>query len=224
MWNLGDNSVGATKPYLEYAKQYGEVILLSPNSFIENLDLLILPGGKDVATGGAGEYSFLNSDNERFLEHFDHYTLPKYIESNTPIFGICRGMQALMRHFKIPLLQNIFWGHGYSSDENDTDEHVIVFTDDFAYLRAGANGKGKVKETKIGSWHHQAVNMETMAQQNEFDVVAHTIESSNPYFQVVEAVKHRTLPISGVQSHPERNYAMHERQLILELLNIEQPV
>ena len=214
MFNIGENSVGCTKPYLEYFKSFGTIVLLSPDTFIPDLDLLVLPGGKDVSIGNE-DFSFYNSDNERFLEHFDKFTLPKYIESVTPIFGVCRGFQTLAKTFGIPIIQNIWWNHGYSKDESDTKAHDITY---LKYLNV------KEKSPKIGSWHHQGVSVEEVMVNGTFDIIAHSTETPRKDYQIVEYMEHKNLPIIATQSHPERNQTRFDEFLINSLLEIKQSV
>lgn len=213
LWNQGENSVGATKPYLEYLKQFGEIILLSPDALVPNLDLLVLPGGKDIANGNPNDFSFYNSDNERFLEHFDAFTLPKYIDNGTPILGICRGFQTLMRHFKIPLIQHIWWAHGMSKDENDQKVNKLTYAKYYEF----AQGKDPV--ATVGSWHHQGVSVANLKAQGDFDLIAYTKDSlTDEHYQIVEYVEHKYLPIVGIQSHPERNQNRLDDMLITSLI------
>lgn len=204
-WSTGDASFGVSKPYLEYFKMFSDnVIVLTPNSFIPNLDLLVLPGGKDVLWGGGGDYSFYNSDAERFLEHFDKYTLPKYIEAQTPIYGICRGMQTLVRHFGGILEQNLGSDHGYSKDTDDLKANKLRYEKNYELLSKAT--------TFVGSWHHQGCAIYNLPE--EFDLVAST-------GGIVEFARHKTLPIIIEQSHPERNFAEIETIFIKELLKIK---
>lgn len=92
-WGTGENSFGVSKPYLNYFKTYGEVFILGPNEEVDStLDLLILPGGKDVNPLRYGQIpSLFTGYQEPLLEYFDVTMLPRYIEQGVPIFGICRG-------------------------------------------------------------------------------------------------------------------------------------
>lgn len=217
LWNQGETSVGATKAYLEYLKQFGDVVILTPTAFIKGLDLLVLPGGKDVMHSNPHDFSYENSDGERFLEFFDKFTLPKYIAAGTPIYGICRGMQTIMRHFNIPLVQNIWWDHGYSKDTADSKVNKLT------YNKYQEFGKGEGKVDTVGSWHHQGVTMATMMApaQKEFDVIAYVNNYPDmPQYNIVEFAEHKTLPIIVEQSHPERNDNRLERHLISKLLKL----
>lgn len=93
-WSLGDNSFGVQKTYLEYFAKFGQVEILTPNEDIrEDLDLVVLPGGQDVqSTHYNAVPGFMNSLSDPFKDYFFKNNLPKYIENNTPIFGICLGI------------------------------------------------------------------------------------------------------------------------------------
>lgn len=211
MANQGENSVGMTKPYLEYLQQYGDIVLLGPSTFIPDLDLLVLPGGKDVANGNPNSFSYFNSDNERFLEFFDRSTLPAYIENGTPIYGICRGFQTIMRHFGIPLIQNIWWDHGCSKDENDCKTNILTYS---------KYGEHQKDTPTIGSWHHQGVTLEEFEKQDQFDLLAYVHHKVDKRYSIVEFAEHKNLPIIVEQSHPERNTNNFERFLFNKLLNL----
>lgn len=211
-WNLGDNSYGVTKPYLEFFKNYGTVIILSPDSFIESLDLLVLPGGKDIVAS-SDTFSFWNGAPDQFLEFFDAKTLPKYFDSNVPIFGICRGMQSLMRHTNVPLVQDIWWDHGYSKDESDVSKNKLTYSEEFRGLSHLAN--------QIGSWHHQCVLRQDL-KDTAWKTIAYTHDRyMKQEFQVVEYVMHRDKKIVATQSHPERNFNALEDYFLKKLLGLK---
>lgn len=221
LWNQGENSVGATKPYLEWARQFGSVVILSPDTFIEDLDLLILPGGKDIINSSDNDFSFYNSDGERFLEAFENLSLYKYINNETPIFGICRGFQKLLNHYGANLVQNINWGHGYSKSESDLEAHEIIIEDEDYFKFGMFKSKHKIE---IGSWHHQGILVSDCPEC--FDVIAYSNDFGNRKDSIVnkdhcliEYAIHKTLPIAGTQSHPERNYFNFDIGLVKYLMS-----
>lgn len=215
MHSTGDSSMGTGKAYLEYLKQYGTVILLSPDSFVPNLDLLVLPGGKDLINGNPSDFSFYNSDGERFLEWFDFNTLPKYIENRIPVYGICRGFQTICRHFGMPLVQDIWWDHGTSKDTSDTTAHGIHYSPVINQLL----GDTKISlPKKIESFHHQGLLSNNV--HPDFEVLA-VSDEKDPDLQLVEFFIHRELPIIGQQGHPERSFAELPDFLIKRLLKLE---
>ena len=86
----GENSVGLTLSYIEFAEQYGEVVLLMPNHTIRrDIDLLILPGGPDIDPRSYGAMpSWFTGKPDLYKEYFDARYLPAYIQQGTSIFGI----------------------------------------------------------------------------------------------------------------------------------------
>jgi len=216
-WSTGDSSFGVSKPYLHHLKQYGEVIILTPNAVVPNLDLLVLPGGKDVVGGGKGDFSYYNSDGERFLEHFDRFTLQKYIEMGTPVWGTCRGFQTLCAHFGLPIVQELY-GHGRSKDDNDDSVNKIMFGENYQDW-AHANFKTP-KNMKIGSWHHQGVTTDAIEDENSpLELIGYTADEGNRF--TAEFMKHKTLPIAGAQGHVERDWNPIATLLIESLLKLE---
>lgn len=210
-WSSGETSFGAGKAYLEYLKNFGDVIILGPGTHT-NLDLLVLPGGKDVVRGNP-DYSFYQGAPEQFLEHFDHYTLPKYIKDKTPILGICRGFQTLARHFGIPIEANLDLSvHGYSENETKTSVHTLIINDKYKNFAAPNNNKEyrDYNSQNVGSWHHQGVEVRNL--NSQFRLIGSTKDG------IVEYVEHPELPIVGIQSHPERNQTYLDDYLITELL------
>jgi gamma-glutamyl-gamma-aminobutyrate hydrolase PuuD len=203
-YNLGENTFGIGKPYLEYFSKFGNVLILTPMTFIP-VDLLVLPGGKDVHDGAQGGFSFYLQPHDPFLEYFDKYTLPQFWDRNIPMFGICRGMQTLMRHTGVPIIQNIDWGHGYSKDEKDDKANTLVYTREFRML------KTKFGVDKVGSWHHQCVMKNDLI--GDWNLIAHTGDG------VVEYAKHDSKPIFVTQSHPERNLNKLDKHIIKQLLS-----
>jgi len=123
----------------------------------------------------------------------------------TPIYGICRGMQTIIRHFGGKLIQNISEEHKNSKDTEDTKVNKLIYTEKYKALS---------KDTIfVGSWHHQACDIEDLPK--EFDLIAHCDN-------LVEFAKHKTLPIIIEQSHPERNWEDVERIFINTLLEINE--
>ena len=213
-WSTGDNSFGVTKPYLEHIREFGTPIILSPDTFIPELDLVILPGGKDITNSGG--YSFWNSAGEAFLEYFDNNTLPKYIEASTPIYGTCRGFQTLLNHFGVPLIQNIFWSHGYSKDESDIEEHKVFIAQRLHHLKGLKHYKNQnYKYIETGSWHHQCAMIDDVERCGHFNIIGSTED------KVVEFIEHKHLPIAGAQTHVERDYNLISTYLIKKLLKID---
>jgi putative glutamine amidotransferase len=198
--SFNDNhQFGVSSTYAEFLRHYGRVIILFPDQ-IEELDLLVLPGGNDVYSGRYGEVpNVMNTRTDPFLEYFDMNTLSKYIEKQTPIFGICRGLQTLNVHFGGKLVQNTIW-HPYSTTRDDR-VHEIHQDGEYPQLP---------KKLKVNSLHHQAVMEKVIAP--AFRTIFYSKDG------IIEALTHKSLPIKAVQWHPEEIYDPISRVLIMSLL------
>lgn len=180
--------------YYKFASTLGQVNLIEPRStqIIDDLDLLILPGGEDVYPLRYGEApeEYTSQPNLDF-EFFDSVILPEYFNKNTPIFGICRGLQTinvafggtLHQHVYEPTSQSCRWEHAHDAIEEKTG-----------------------KKFGINSLHHQAIN----ALAENFKVLLTGKTKSKKVEQEktlqIEAIKHETAPILAVQFHPEEMF------------------
>lgn len=209
-WKTGDNSFGTTVPYLNYFSNYGEIIILTPGQeVIKDLDLLVLPGGRDVNTVRYGEApNYFNSDPNPFLEYFDEMLLPQYIEQGTPIFGICRGFQTLNVHFGGSLIQHYI--HGYSTKSRSELIHdlKVINLDEFGI-------KTNFTRVSTNSIHHQVITHNTLS--SELVPTLHVCEAKMDH-NVIEGFIHKDLPIAGVQYHPEEIFDDYSDVIINHLL------
>ena len=205
-WNVGDNSFGVTKTYLQYFSKYGNVYLITPSDFdkIYRCDLLVLPGGKDIDPRRYNHKpNFYTLPPDPMLEWFDAKALPKYIEKGIPIFGICRGLQTLAVHYNVPLDQHISTWHDTSVKHRGELVNDLFNPERYNWETLKFSGKRDNKgnpepDLRVNSLHHQAVLYR--------DLLEHTDELKAIYIsedEVVEAMCHVTKPIISVQWHPK---------------------
>lgn len=219
-WSLGENSFGVTKTYLQYFSQYGQVEIITPsNSIRKDLDLIVLPGGADISPKTYGQYpGFLTGNPDVFKEHFMNINLPKYIENGSKIFGICLGLQQIGVHFGASMIQDISLYHEYSKERNDL-VHKIKISESILEMMSEEDKSMFIKNTKekkikyieVNSMHHQVINKEAFPDCLE----ALAISFDDNY---VEAIRHKELPIYGVQWHPEEIYDVISNTIINKLL------
>lgn len=196
-WKIGDNSFGITVPYIDYITEIGEPIILTPESEIrEDLDLLILPGGPDVDPSRYGEKpGYYTSRPCIHREYFDINHLPEYIKLSIPILGICRGIQTLSVHFDYKLKQHIKC-HPTNGDYDRWKAcHDVNILNPY-YQIINRNLKGIKMNFKTNSMHHQAVDRDSKRDSN-FRIVGLAPDGN------VEIMAHDSLPIVGIQYHPE---------------------
>lgn len=211
-WKIGDNSFGASLPYIEFASRFGEVIPLMPNHTIrEDLDLLILPGGPDVDTARYGQIPEFNTGKpDIFKESFDINYLPSYIDTGVPIFGICRAHQSIAVHFKAGLIQHMY----HETNELPSDPtgimHSVTINRQLPKLNIKAGSR-----INVNSRHHQVVSKVVLPE--ELKVIA----TYNGKFgdNCIEALAHIDKPIVTVQWHPEDVYDQNENVFIHSIIN-----
>lgn len=213
--------MGVSREYYEYFSYFGDVIIIPNTDTIIPVDLLVLPGGADVATTRYSPkrlYSYGSQPN-RFMEHFDVYNLPLYIEAVKQrkvgaIFGICRGLQTLNVHFGGTLYQHLL-------DEPTNKEFEREKLTQKGLVHDAPFYKGP-KKIEFNSMHHQAIRDlgEGLSPMIFSENKTRAVENFTP-FSVVEGIRHETLPIMGVQYHPEEIYDEFAFQAINYLLNVQ---
>jgi len=155
-WKTGENSFGATIPYLEFLSQFGEVVLLQPNSdYNDSLDMIVVPGGADTSPNNYAEIpNYRTGMADPFKEYFAYKMLPIYIEKGIPILGICLGAQQLNVIFGGKLHQH--HDFEYSKERNEQIEK-LKFNSTNVGLVTKYFKKVNVNNFKVNSLHHQAV-------------------------------------------------------------------
>lgn len=203
-WKLGDNSFGAGINHLDFISKYGDPKILFPQDDDEDIDLLYLPGGPDVSPSMYGQIpGFYTSNPDLFREHFFRNNLKKYIDKGVKVFGVCLGMQMLNVHFGGTLTQEMRY-HEQSKNRWSGAHDVWI---------AGGTKKDKFE---VNSHHHQAVTVRDLSK--EFDAILYAVNEEDDANPIIEGIRHKTLPIVGVQYHPEEWRDTYSHDLIVELL------
>lgn len=190
---LYENYFGIHKYYIHWVSQFGDPVLLTPYQFQGDLfDALFLPGGSDVASAD----TFLTERSNPHLEWFDKTYIEYCSFEKKPLFGVCRGMQAINIKFG-GTLRNLYAGdldiHQHNKDEEDKNKlvhSVKVINKKYKEENSIFN------EFAVNSIHHQVID--TLAPGMK------VIAESNDDAKVVEAIVYEKAPIIGVQWHPEK--------------------
>lgn len=182
---------------MDYIKQITNrnaipLILTPSNSFKESLamcDGFIIIGGDDInpicyhETNELGLSKGINDVEDALDKEIFTYCL----ENKVPLLGICRGIQAIAAFDNGSLYQDIATFHlrHAETEKKHTVERVNI----------GNLSKLLPENFLVNSFHHQAVKSVSS------DYIV-TYKNQD----VIEAIEHKTLPIYGVQWHPERFY------------------
>ena len=164
-------------------------------------DILALCDGFLVTGGSDMDPSFYGETNEEGLSKgvrpeldiVDKQVIEYAAKNGVPTLGICRGHQSINVVLGGTLYQHIGDAHkGVKYDQlvNTTKNRLLDFDE----------------VININSYHHQAINKVAP----EMEVIA-THEDGT-----VEAIIHKTLPIIGVQWHPEKLQDTKPSQIIFD--------
>ncbi len=180
---------GKAEAYQNYIRAFesiGTRVLATLDEYkAAECDALLLPGGGDVNPSLYGQSMNGSNPPNQERDNYEMRMIARFLALDRPILGICRGLQVLNVAFGGTLKQHI---EGHSRLPSDIDRVHMSHTDDpFLTDLYG-------KEFPINSAHHQVVD------QLGHGLIA--IQWSDDGY--IEAVRHCTRPIIGVQWHPER--------------------
>ena len=193
--------------YLERAfagwlQSSGALVYLVPDQgsladYAADLDGLVLQGGSDIAPQTYGEEPLRPEwAGDAPRDRYELELLKRFMDASKPVLGICRGQQLINVALGGSLYQDTHTQLDGAALHQDTAIYDAMF-----HRIAIEPGSGLaqlypgVKEAKVNSIHHQAINRLG----RELRVEARSLDD-----KVIEAVRH-TGPgyVVGVQWHPE---------------------
>ena len=203
-----DGSVfGAGSNYLELISRYGKPYIIFPDEELADVDLLVLPGGLDIAPQSFGVLpTFKTGNQDVFKQFFYEKRLPAYIDAGIPIFGICMGFQMLAVYFGSALEQHL-WRHPQSPGRSIAAHTVEPLPEAACYAE---------QSFEVNSHHHQGVFLHGLS--SELEPLALTKSGADSDNTLVEAFRHRRKPIMAVQWHPEEWFDRFSCLMIKDLL------
>lgn len=156
---------------------------------IKTFDGVLITGGVDINPALYGERNTDSVNINDKLDAFEMSVIDVAIKNKKPIFGTCRGHQLLNVFFGGTLIQNVENCDIHKREgEKDKVHDSIVEPNSFLYEIFGK------KKLSINSAHHQAVKKIG----DGFKIIQRSDDN------IIEAFEHTSLPIYGVQWHPER--------------------
>ncbi len=149
---------------------------------------LLLPGGGDITPAFFGEKNKGSRAVDTELDILQFQALEFCIKHRLPVLGICKGMQLINTAFGGTIVQDMPGASLHLESGKDIYHPTLIEPGSLLYLLYG-------RTAQVNSAHHQCLNRIGTGLQ----VIQHC-----PIDQCPEAIVHESLPILGVQWHPER--------------------
>lgn len=180
-----------TGNYVRYVTAFGaeSVVALRPEE-IAGCHGLLLPGGGDITPAFYGEQNLGSADIDTELDILQLQAFDLAVKKGLPVLGICKGLQVINVALKGTLIQNLEppVGERHRYDGEDKYHKSVISKATWLHRLYGG-------ETIVNSAHHQAIDRLGKGL---------SVVSRCPLDDCIEAVAHESLPIIGVQWHPER--------------------
>ncbi len=159
---------------------------LSTGDF-QSMDGLILPGGGDITPSFFGEKNTASRNIDTELDILQIQALESFIRRKKPVLGICKGIQLINICFGGDIWQNLSTADRHRYQNGDQYHGSVIAPESPLYALYGSR-------MEINSAHHQGLRR-----------LAPCLEAIQWADDgTIEGIRHKTLPILGVQWHPER--------------------
>lgn len=149
---------------------------------------LILPGGGDITPAFFGEENRGSRNIDTELDILQLEILDMALEKKLPVLGICKGIQIINVGLGGTVIQDISTGDRHAYHNGDRYHASVIAKNSWLCSLYG-------ESAVINSAHHQALG--------KLGRGLYAVQFCPPD-GCIEAVAHKSLPVIGVQWHPER--------------------
>jgi gamma-glutamyl-gamma-aminobutyrate hydrolase PuuD len=189
---------GLENNYFSFFEKWNLKLLLLPVNtsnlfnYLESFPIthIVLSGGNDINPSLYGQEPKFSSGCSVERDEFETAIINYAMQKKLPVLGICRGMQLINVHFGGQLVQNIGKQIAVNTHLPNV-RHSIKLMDEQVI-----QGYGQ-KKMEVNSFHDQAVMEKMLSPLLKKFAISEDLG-------VIEGLYHPSLPIAGIQWHPER--------------------
>ncbi len=151
------------------------------------IDGLLLPGGGDIEPAFFGQENKGSKNIDVFIDQLQFSALALFVLLKKPVLGICKGLQIMNTYFGGDIIQDLPSAQIHSYIEEDQFHPTQIEKNSYLDQLYG-------RELTVNSAHHQGIG--------RLGKGLFPVQTSKD--GVIEGIAHDSLPIYGVQWHPER--------------------
>mgnify|MGYP004699113161 FL=1 len=174
----------------------GEPVSLYAHDSDEGFDALLLSGGGDMASFYFGEENHGSDEPDLVRDAAEMKLCDCFIRKGKPVLGICRGHQVINIYFGGTLVQDLPTAALHSSPEGDLSHPTVTVEGSVMHRLFGAS-------PYVNTSHHKGIKVPGKG----LKVTQYSQKDG-----VIEAIEHESLPVLGVQWHPERMCLRKKRE------------
>lgn len=160
---------------------------LSPKE-LDSCDALVLPGGGDITPAFFGERNTGSKNIDTELDILQLEAVDLCLKKGLPILGICKGMQIINVALGGTIVQDLATADSHCYTDRDQYHSTTLLEGTCLYELYG-------RTALVNSAHHQGLGR----MGNGLSPIQWCTDDG-----CVEAVIHESLPVLGLQWHPER--------------------
>lgn len=154
---------------------------------LSDYNALLLPGGGDITPAFFGQKNQGSKNIDIELDITQLQALDIFVKWKRPVLGICKGMQIINVYFGGTIIQHIKESEHHAWDNGDKTHPTTILPNSCLATLYG-------EKITTNSAHHQAVGLLGRG--------LHPVQYADD--GIIEGLVHESLPILGVQWHPER--------------------
>lgn len=187
---------GLAQDWASFLEKLGYIPIFIPNTLLKideflsnlSLDMIILTGGGDCPT----QLDIATKDLQNKRNFTEKALLAYSVANKTPLLGVCRGFQFINAYFGGTVTRGLIGTEQISGNHVATEHKVFFVEQDWSDLI-------RASQIQVNSFHDDGILVSQLA--SCLDITAVSDEEKC----LVEGFRHKFLPISGIQWHPERS-------------------